>query len=97
MVKDSTGRLLILSAFHLGIPTSILLVRGSLVIFIDSTTRIIRTVAGTGKAGGGGDGGLASLAQLDRPHGVAIGRAGTFWIADTNNHRIRIVSLALKP
>ena len=65
--------------------------------FIDSTTGTIRTVAGTGRAGGGGDGGLASLAQLDRPHGVAVGRAGTFWIADTNNHRVRVVAPALKP
>jgi sugar lactone lactonase YvrE len=65
--------------------------------FIDSTTGTIRTVAGTGSAGGGGDGGLASLAQLDRPHGVAVGRDGTLWIADTNNHRVRVVSPALKP
>jgi sugar lactone lactonase YvrE len=65
--------------------------------FIDSSTGIIRTVAGTGRAGGSGDGGLASLAQLDRPHGVAVGRDGTFWIADTNNHRVRVVSPALKP
>jgi sugar lactone lactonase YvrE len=65
--------------------------------FIDSTTGTIRTVAGTGRAGGAGDGGLASMAQLDRPHGVAVGRDGTFWIADTNNHRVRVVSPALKP
>ena len=41
--------------------------------FIDAATRQIRTVAGNGQAGQGGDGGLPAKAQLDRPHGVAVG------------------------
>jgi sugar lactone lactonase YvrE len=56
---------------------------------IDAATKRIRTVAGTGSRGGDGDGGPATKARLDRPHGVAIGPDGACWIADTNNHRVR--------
>ncbi len=60
--------------------------------FIDAATHRIRTLAGTGEAGGDGDGGPAANARLDRPHGVAIGPDGSCWIADTNNHRLRRVT-----
>jgi DNA-binding beta-propeller fold protein YncE len=60
---------------------------------IDAASGTITTVAGNGKAGGEGDGGPATAAQLDRPHGVVASPAGngTFWIGDTGNHRIRQV------
>lgn len=59
---------------------------------IDDKTGIITTVAGNGTRGGAGDGGPATEAQLDRPHGVAVDpRDGSLWIGDTNNHRIRRV------
>jgi len=58
---------------------------------IDAKTGVITTVAGNGKRGGAGDGGPATAAQLDRPHGVAVDRAGKIYIGDTNNHRIRVV------
>jgi sugar lactone lactonase YvrE len=58
---------------------------------IDAASKRIATIAGTGAKGGDGDGGPAAKARLDRPHGVAIGPDGSCWIADTNNHRLRVV------
>lgn len=52
---------------------------------------IITTVAGTGSQGYSGDGGAATGAQLYRPSGVAVDRAGNLYIADTDNRRIRRV------
>jgi len=51
----------------------------------------ITTVAGTGEAGYGGDGGNATAAQLDGPAGLAIGPDGALYIADSNNNRVRRV------
>lgn len=57
---------------------------------IDAKTGSIRTVAGDGKVGGTGDGGPATSARLDRPHGVAFTPdSGAVVIGDTNNHRVR--------
>lgn len=60
---------------------------------IDTKTGIISTIAGDGpKARGyGGDGGPATKAKLDRPHGVCVDRDGIIYIGDTNNHRVRRV------
>lgn len=57
---------------------------------IDMAQRTIATIAG-GRQGGGGDGGPATAAGLARPHGAAVGRDGTIYIGDTNNHRIRML------
>lgn len=56
---------------------------------IDPATGLISTLAGSGRIGGRGDGGSAVAAELDRPHGVAVGASGAIWIGDTNNHRLR--------
>lgn len=52
----------------------------------------ITTVAGTGAAGFAGDGGPATLAELDQPHNVAVLADGGFLIADAGNARVRRVS-----
>jgi sugar lactone lactonase YvrE len=55
-------------------------------------TGTITTVAGTGTGGFAGDGGLATSAELSYPDGVAVGPAGSLFIADSGNNRIREVS-----
>ena len=52
---------------------------------------VIITVAGTGSAGYGGDGGPATAAQLNRPCGV-VDDAGTLYIVDDYNDRVRQVT-----
>ena len=52
---------------------------------------IITTVAGNGKAGYSGDGGLATSAELNNPLGVAVDHSGNMFIADTQNYCIRKV------
>ena len=50
---------------------------------------VIATVAGTGIAGLGGDGGAATVAQLSFPAGLAVDRTGALYIADSGNNRVR--------
>jgi len=61
---------------------------------IDATTKIITTIAGTGTTGFSGDGGLAILAELNDPAGLALDAAGNLFIADRNNNRVRRVDVA---
>lgn len=58
---------------------------------IDRRSGVITTVAGTGKIGYKGDGGPATEARLHYPTGIAIDSSGNLYIADTNNHVIRMV------
>ena len=53
---------------------------------------IVTTIAG-GHLGGDGDGGPATAAGLERPHGCGIGPDGTLYIADSNNHRVRALGI----
>jgi sugar lactone lactonase YvrE len=54
----------------------------------------ITVIAGTGVQGFSGDGGPATAAMLDSPQGLALDAAGTLYIADTHNHRVRRVDAA---
>ena len=58
---------------------------------IDAVTHTVATIAG-GRLGGHGDGGPATEAGLERPHGCEIAANGSIYIADSNNHRVRVVS-----
>jgi len=63
--------------------------------FVNVSTGIITTIAGKGGFNGfTGDGGLAVLAELNLPEGVAIDRKGNLYIADAGNNKIRIVDTA---
>ena len=55
---------------------------------------LISTIAGSGTSGFSGDGGPAISAQLGAPPGVAVDTAGSVYIADESNHRIRRVTAA---
>ncbi len=52
---------------------------------------IITTVAGNGTGGYSGDGGSATSARLNEPHGLAVDAAGNVYIADTANNVIRLL------
>jgi len=57
-------------------------------------TGVVANVAGTGAAGDGADGAVASSAQLDEPTGLAVDHAGDLFIADTANCKVRVVPSA---
>jgi uncharacterized protein (TIGR03437 family) len=52
----------------------------------------LTVVAGGGPCCNLGDGSAAISATLSRPHSVAVDSSGTLYIADTNDHRVRMVS-----
>ena len=55
----------------------------------------IRTVAGNGTAGFSGDSRQAVSAQLQAPGQIALDAAGSLYIADSGNHRIRKVTAGM--
>jgi sugar lactone lactonase YvrE len=57
-----------------------------------SVTGAISTVAGTGTAGFTGDEAAATAAQLSGPMGIAADDTGNLYIADTGNHRVRLIT-----
>jgi DNA-binding beta-propeller fold protein YncE len=61
---------------------------------IDLAAGVIDTVAGNGQVGFSGDGAAAVGAALNYPRDIEIGPDGKLYIADTDNHRVRVVDLA---
>ena len=53
---------------------------------------IITTLAGTGTKGSNGDGGAATSAQLNIPNAVSVDILGNVYIADTYDHKLRMVA-----
>lgn len=62
---------------------------GNNVIRRIDTAGVISTVAGDGEPTFAGDGGPAATCSLRRPSALFFDPAGSLWIADTSNHRIR--------
>ena len=56
---------------------------------VDISTGLIKTIGGTGTAGYGGDGGMATSARLNMPNGIRVDTGGNVYVADMNNNRIR--------
>jgi DNA-binding beta-propeller fold protein YncE len=50
---------------------------------------LVRTVAGSGHEGRGGDNGPAPQAELNGPHSLAVAGTGEIYVADTWNNRVR--------
>jgi sugar lactone lactonase YvrE len=66
--------------------------RGNQRIRLVTPAGVITTVAGNGVEGYSGDGAAATSAQLHNPFAVAVDAAGSLYIADSLNDRVRRVS-----
>jgi DNA-binding beta-propeller fold protein YncE len=71
----------------------IVLREGSAVYRWNRKTGTLHHLAGTGKGGYSGDGGPAVMGQINGPKGVAMGPDGDIYLADTENHVIRVIRL----
>ena len=58
---------------------------------VDVCTGTINAIAGTGEQGYSGDGGFATAAQLGYSSDIAVGGNGNVYIADIENHRVRVL------
>jgi sugar lactone lactonase YvrE len=58
---------------------------------VDLKSGIITTVVGAGERGDGPDG-PASKCRLARPHGIFVSKDGTVYVADSESHRIRLLT-----
>lgn len=58
---------------------------------VDLQTRRVTTVAGNGKAGYSGDGGLATNATMNEPYEVRFDASGNMFVVEMQNHVVRRV------
>ena len=61
---------------------------------VATSTGVITRAAGNGYNGYSGDGGSATVAELDAPAGISFDASGNLFIADSNNSRIRKVTFS---
>ena len=64
------------------------------VLRVNAANGAMEIFAGTGDEAYGGDGGPASEAHLDQPHGLAVDAAGNVYVADWGNHRVRKIDVS---
>ncbi|MGP0075647.1 MAG: IPT/TIG domain-containing protein [Bryobacteraceae bacterium] len=68
---------------------------GGFVLEIPASSGTVTTIAGSGNSPYfGGDGGPATSAQMYSPSGIVVDSSGNWYIADTSNNRIRMVTSA---
>jgi uncharacterized protein (TIGR03437 family) len=98
---DAKGIITTLASGDLKAPSGLALDGAGNLYVADTGNNLVRrvnangtfaTVAGTGAADYSGDGGPAALAALNGPEGIAFDAAGNLYIADTFNHRVRVVT-----
>ena len=63
-----------------------------IIIISQAKGQTITTYAGNGTAGYSGDGGQATIAELNSPSGVAIDKAGNIYISDEFNNCVRKIT-----
>ena len=89
------------SAASLNNPTALAITAAGVIYIADqfnqrirqvATNGIISTVAGTGTAAFGGDGGPATAASLNYPGGITLDAAGNIYFNDDLNYRTRRIS-----
>jgi len=56
------------------------------------TTGVISTLAGNGSKTYAGDGAAAASASLASPRGLSVDALGNIYVADSDNHRIRLIA-----
>ena len=71
----------------------LILREGNKVFGIDPVKRVLKRIAGTGAKGYSGDGAPARDATWNGPKGIAYAPDGSLYVADTENHVIRKISL----
>jgi hypothetical protein len=89
----TTATLAMVEGLAVAVGGDVYISTGTRVRKVSAATGIITTVAGTGSATYGGDGGPATSAGIDA-QGIAIDAAGVLYIADTGHHRVRRVAAA---
>lgn len=62
------------------------------IVKVGASTHIVTTVAGTGRLGYSGDGGLAVNATMSEAGGLAVDKSGNVYFADGNNCAVRKVT-----